>query len=202
MVYQLAKPAQKNTPKTSRLRTILVAVAGGSPAIVTETLWALTQQRGERVDEVRVITTSKGEAAIRTALLDPASNKVTPGVSRFADCCRECGLTESISFIIHTLEKQAGFALADIRDDTENQTAADQICALIQEWTSESDTKIFCSAAGGRKTMSIYLTIAMMIYGRTDDRLFHVLVEPEEAEYCHDFFYPYGEPRTLSYTPR
>jgi len=25
---------------------------------------------------------------------------------------------------------------------------------------------------GGRKTMSIYLTIAMMLYGRADDRLF------------------------------
>jgi hypothetical protein len=48
--------------------------------------------------------------------------------------------------------------------------------------------------------MGIYLTIAMMIYGRTDDRLFHVLVEPEEAEHCHDFFHPYSRPRTLNYT--
>jgi CRISPR-associated protein (TIGR02584 family) len=181
-------------------RTILVAVAGGSPAIVTETLWALTQQRGERVDEVRVITTSKGEKAIRAALLDPASNKVTPGVSRFADCCSECGLPPtSVSFSIHTLTGPKGLALADIRDDKENQTAADQICALIQDWTSESNTKIYCSAAGGRKTMSIYLTIAMMIYGRTDDRLFHVLVEPEEAEHCREFFYPYRKPRTFTY---
>ncbi len=184
-----------------RLLTILVAVAGGSPAIVTETLWALTQQRGEHVDEVRVITTSKGEKAIRVALLDPASNTITPGVSRFADCCRECGLLPtSVSLSIHILKGPKGLALADIRDDKENQTGADQICALIQDWTGESNTKIYCSAAGGRKTMSIYLTIAMMIYGRTDDRLFHVLVEPEEAEHCREFFYPYREPRTLAYT--
>lgn len=35
---------------------ILLCVAGGTPAIITETLWAL-MDKGERVDEVRVITT-------------------------------------------------------------------------------------------------------------------------------------------------
>src|SRR3989442_11659300 len=114
--------------ETSENRNILVAVAGGSPAIVTETLWALTQQRGERVDEVRVITTSKGENLIKAALLDPKANRINPGLSRFADCCVECGLSaEATTFTIHILEKTKGTALADIRDDNENQLAADQI---------------------------------------------------------------------------
>jgi CRISPR-associated protein (TIGR02584 family) len=177
---------------------ILVAIAGGSPAIVTETLWALTQQRGERVDEVRVITTAKGEGLIQSALLDPQANESNPNMSRFVECCRECGLTpDGIKFEIHTLHQQEGVALTDIRDDAENQLAADQICRLIQQWTQEANTRLFGSAAGGRKTMSIYLTIAMMLYGRKDDRLFHVLVHPEDFEFCKEFFHPYRTPREL-----
>ncbi len=49
--------------------TTLVAVSGMSPAILTETLWALGQEEPPVVpDEVVVITTSAGEADLRHAL--------------------------------------------------------------------------------------------------------------------------------------
>ncbi len=38
-------------------RNILVVVSGGSPAIVTETFWALSEQEKVRIGEVGVITT-------------------------------------------------------------------------------------------------------------------------------------------------
>ncbi len=45
---------------------ILLCVAGGTPAIITETLWAL-MDKGERVVEVRVITTiTEPEAKFKT----------------------------------------------------------------------------------------------------------------------------------------
>ena len=50
--------------------------------------------------------------------------------------------------------------------------------------------------------MSIYLTIAMMLYGRSEDRLFHVLIDPEEFEYCKEFFHPFKKPRKLNFTDR
>ena len=56
-------------------RQILLCVAGLTPQIITETLYALTQQRGERVDEIRVITTLGGRDRIRQALLDPQQGK-------------------------------------------------------------------------------------------------------------------------------
>lgn len=175
-------------------RTVLVAVAGGSPAIITETLWALTEQKRERVHEVRIITTSKGEGRILGTLLDPAGGK-------FDECYRECGYKRGeIKFdrsTIHVLKDSAGADLEDIRGDQDNQSAADQICELIRGWTAEEGARLFCSVAGGRKTMSIYLTIAMMLYGRAEDRLWHVLVEPEELERCREFFHPYREPREL-----
>ncbi len=39
-------------------RNVLAAVVGNTPAVVTETLWALEQQRDIRLDEIRIITTA------------------------------------------------------------------------------------------------------------------------------------------------
>src|ERR1043166_4420147 len=69
--------SQFMTPHTAEhtRRHILLCVAGLTPQIITETLYALTQQRGERVDEIRVITTLGGRDRIRQALLDPQQGK-------------------------------------------------------------------------------------------------------------------------------
>ncbi len=184
------------TPINSAPRNILVAVAGGSPAIVTETLWALTKQKHVRVDEVRILTTAKGKDAILNTLLHPSHG-------RFKTCIDELELTNRITFnetTIRVFQDITGADLNDIRTDHDNSLAADQICATIRDWTQEPETKLFCSVAGGRKTMSIYLTIAMMLYGRKDDKLFHVLVNPEGFEFCKDFFHPYRQPRKLELT--
>lgn len=183
---------------TAGSRNILVAVAGGSPAIVTETLWALTKDKTIRVDEVRIITTEKGKSAILNTLLHPTAG-------RFQSCLEELEITHPIIFdegTVFVLADAKGGSLKDIRSDTDNQLASDQICNLIREWTNEPNTALYCSAAGGRKTMSIYLTIAMMLYGRVDDKLFHVLVNPEEFEDCRAFFHPYRVVRELPLTDR
>jgi len=53
------------------IRNILVAVTGQVPAVITETLWALGQQKGLRVDELRVITTVSGKRAILDKIFGP-----------------------------------------------------------------------------------------------------------------------------------
>src|SRR5260370_32766618 len=179
--------------KSTDPRNILVAVAGGSPASVTETLWSVTKQKKVRVEEVRVLTTEKGKTAILDTLLSTEEGK-------FKSCINELELKHKITFndsTVHVFDNGEDGELNDIRTDGDNTLAADQICAFIRDWTTESNTRLFCSVAGGRKTMSIYLTIAMMLYGRKDDRLFHVLVNPEEFELCKDFFHPYRSPREL-----
>lgn len=195
-------PQSEQTPT----RNILVAVAGGSPAIVTETLWVLTKGKNIRVDEVRIITTEKGKAAILDTLLPAkrakhAKHEKSAKGSRFASCLKELEIDHQILFseqTVFVLADGKGGSLHDIRSDEDNQHASDQICNLIREWTNEPNTRLYCSAAGGRKTMSIYLTIAMMLYGRMDDKLFHVLISPEEFERCKDFFHPFRRPRKLT----
>ncbi len=51
-------------------RTILVAVMGASPAVLTETVWALAHQEQPVVpDEIVVITTKSGKEPLRTAIM-------------------------------------------------------------------------------------------------------------------------------------
>lgn len=181
-----------------RQRLLLLCVTGMTPQIITETLYALTQQRGERVDEIRVITTIGGRDKLLRSLLDPDSGK-------FYEFCRDFDIDPTtIKFdetTIKLLNTPDGRTLEDIRTKDENEYAADQICEIVRELAKDEGTRIHASAAGGRKTMSIYLTTAMQLFGRAYDRLSHVLIS-EDFETHPEFFYKPPRPRELEIRDR
>ena len=163
---------------------ILLCVAGMTPQIITETLFALTQQEHERVDEIRVITTLKGQDRVVKDLLDPQTGQ-------FIQLCRDYHIDpSSIKFdrsTITVLRKPDGENLDDLRLGLDNEIAANLICEIVRELAKQPKTRIHASAAGGRKTMGLYLMAAMQLFGRPNDRLSHVLVS-EEFEGT-DFYY-------------
>ncbi len=179
---------------TKPQRHILLYVAGMTPQIITETLYAITQQRRERVDEIRVITTLEGRNKLLSTLLDKESGE-------FFKFCRDYGIdSSSIKFdetTIALLRTIDGRTLGDIRTPKENELAGDQICEIVRELTRDQTTRLHASAAGGRKTMSIYLTAAMQLFGRAHDTLSHVLVS-QDFETNREFFYPPPVPRELT----
>ena len=166
-------------------RNILLCVAGMTPQIITETLFAL-YQKGERIDEIRVITTLEGRNKVLQTLLDKQTGK-------FFEFCKDVGIDpNTIHFdetCISLLRTSDGQMLRDIRTPGENALAGDQICEIVRELTKTENTKIHASAAGGRKTMSIYLTAAMQLFGRAEDSLSHVLVN-EDFEGHPEFYFP------------
>jgi CRISPR-associated protein (TIGR02584 family) len=179
-------------------RHILLCVIGLTPQIITETLYALTQQHGEQVDEIRVITTLSGRDKIVSALLDPQHGQF------YAFCCDYQIDPASITFDearIMLLRTPDGRMLEDIRTVDDNSDAANQIGEIVRELTRDPGTRLHASAAGGRKTMSIYLTAAMQLFGRVQDRLSHVLVH-ERFETHPDFFYIPPTPRLLDLKDR
>ncbi|HBZ54812.1 MAG TPA: hypothetical protein DEO88_05355, partial [Syntrophobacteraceae bacterium] len=76
--------ASSRTQPRIEQRNVLTAVVGNTPAVVTETLWALEQQRAIRVDEIRIITTAVGRDSIARYLLGPDGH--------FAKYCHDYGL--------------------------------------------------------------------------------------------------------------
>lgn len=175
-------------------RHILLCVAGMTPQIITETLYAMTQQRRERVDEIRVITTLEGRNKLLSTLLDKETGE-------FFKFCRDYGIdASSIKFdetTIALLRTTDGRTLEDIRTPKENELAGDQICEIVRELTRDHATRLHASAAGGRKTMSIYLTAAMQLFGRAHDTLSHVLIS-QDFETNREVFYPPPVPRELT----
>lgn len=185
-------------------RNILLCVAGLTPQIILETLYVLTQIKDETIHEIRVITTLDGRDKIMTGIVKgrgrPEDSLLHPEHGQFFAFCRDFNIDpNSIRFderSISLLHRPDGLTLPDIRTEEENEIAGDQICEIVQQLTSNPDVRIHASAAGGRKTMGIYLTAAMQLFGRFDDSLSHVLVS-EEFETHPEFFYIPPTPRLL-----
>lgn len=194
-------------------RNILLCVAGGTPAIITETLWAL-KERGDRVHEIRVITTLEGRDKILTgkisgrgavdeSLLDKERGQFFKFLRDYPEV-GEITFDENRLYILTT--KQTGVPsprdddqerLSDILTDDDNEKAANQICEIVRELTSDENVRIHASIAGGRKTMSLYLMTAMQLFGRHDDKMSHVLVSKEVEFGAPKFFYKTPKPEPV-----
>ncbi|MBE2295560.1 MAG: TIGR02584 family CRISPR-associated protein [Phycisphaerales bacterium] len=167
-------------------RRILLCVAGLSPQIVTETLYALSVIAEPRFipTEIHLLTTAEGAQQARLTLLSDE-----PGW--FHRLRQDYGLPE-IRFTlntIHLLHAADGRPLNDIREVTDNEAIADSITAKVRELTADPESAVHASIAGGRKTMGFYLGYALSLFGRPQDRLSHVLVSsPFESN--SNFFYP------------
>lgn len=174
-------------------RRILLAVAGTTPQILTETLYALSQSPAPFIPtEVNVITTSEGAHRIRLQLLDEKNGQ-------FHAFCRDYGLTGKIKFEaanVKVITGANGIPLQDIISPQDNEQAADQIVAWLRAFTHDPDCAIHACLAGGRKTMGFYLGYGLSLYGREQDKLSHVLVSPE-FEAHREFFYKPPVPQTL-----
>lgn len=181
-------------------RRVLLAVTGGSPQIVTETLYALAVQNDPAFipTEIHLISTTEGLRLARLSLLDPEQGQ-------FHALVREYDLHEHLEgkrirfdeSCLHVIRDEQGKPLADITDDQANQAAANQILELVRTLCADEDAAVHASLAGGRKTMGFYLGYAMSLLGRHQDRLSHVLVN-SPFESSRKFFYPPRKPRLIS----
>lgn len=164
---------------------VLFTVAGITPQIVTETIYALALRDPPFVP-TRVITATTTEGATRLRLMLQGEE---PGW--LARLCRDYRLppipfTEEDIRVIHGPD---GTPLQDIRTEADNVAAADAITAIIASLTADVGCALHVSMAGGRKTLGFFAAYALSLYGRPQDRLSHVLVS-EPFENNPAFFYP------------
>jgi CRISPR-associated protein (TIGR02584 family) len=165
-----------------RFKEILIFVIGTTPQIITETIYALLHNSPPVYpDEIYVLTTSIGKEKIIETLIN---KKI------LQDMLKEYEIPE-IPFTkenIIVARDSEGKEIEDIRTREDNEAIGELIIDFIRRKTLEADSRLHCSLAGGRKTMSFYLGSALQLFGRPQDRLYHVLVPPE-FESNPDFFY-------------
>ena len=174
-------------------RTILVAGIGTSPAVLTETVWALAHQKKPVLpDEIVVFTTTKGKDDLKKAIL---SGK--PSVwEQLKDALKDekAKIAGKLVFSEHLIMEMLdadGHPMDDLRTGDDNLCAADFMLRKLRGYLDEPDTEVFCSIAGGRKTMSALIFSCMTLLGREQDKVYHVLIPPEfECGMEPPFYFP------------
>lgn len=180
-------------------RKILVAGMGTNPAVLTEAVWALAHQNPPIVpDEVVVIMTKVGSEQLKRQLLE---GEPSVWVQMMEDLRKEkIDVEGKLAFgegTIHIVPDAKGNWIQDLRSSEDNLRAADFIMRQLRQYTEASDTVVYASIAGGRKTMSALLFSCMSLLGREDDKVFHVLL-PKELEGRIEP-YPYYPRRGVTY---
>jgi CRISPR-associated protein (TIGR02584 family) len=183
--------------------TVLLAVTGMSPAILTETIWALAHEPEPVLpSRIIVVTTIEGRRKIQQQLFDPLArfggqapwealrSKLESKNFNLRGLLRFGATSDDLRVITaHDLSTGGSLELADIRTPRDNDAAADFLLEQIRAIVENPDTRLIASLAGGRKTMGALLYACMTLAGRETDRLTHVLVN-EPFDFLPEFYFP------------
>lgn len=157
-----------------------------TPQIITETVWALacdpSRQEKWLPDEIYVLTTQHGFNLINTRLLEKG---IFDRLKQDYPQLKDIKFDKSHIDVITCDNKP----LTDLKTPKDNELTADLICEKVRKFTQDDDVCLYVSIAGGRKTMGFYAGYALSLYGRSQDRMSHILAE-EDFENVPDFYYP------------
>ncbi|HZR19241.1 MAG TPA: CRISPR-associated ring nuclease Csm6 [Verrucomicrobiae bacterium] len=193
--------AEKVAAPGTRPTTVLLAATGMTPAILTETVWALAQEKDPLIpDEVVIVTTLGGNQTIERELRTPLPPKGLTVWQELRQAIlgspdeRDSRLTLSKARIVEAPDPQTGLSsyLDDLRTPEENAATANFLLSELRRWTELPDTRLIVSIAGGRKTMGALLYACVSLVGRETDRVTHVLVnEPfDDPRLAPRFYFP------------
>lgn len=174
-------------------RAILIAGLGISPAVLTCTVWALAHQRKPVIpDEIVILCTKTGRDKLLSVVFS-GKNSIWERMLRAMakegldiEGKLACGEAS-----IRVLADHNHNLADDLRCGEDNLSAADTMLGEVRKYTSDPDTVVYASIAGGRKTMSALLFSCMSLLGREDDKILHVLNPPEyEGRLDPVFYFP------------
>lgn len=165
------------------MKNILIAVTGLSPQVVTETIHALYKEMGIKINEVICITTDEGKKKILEYEKKDNINGTT--ISNHSlkveieKMCEELKIEVPI-FNLDTnviVTNEESLQVPDVIDNADNKLFANLVCKVIKDLSLDNNVTLYCSLSGGRKTMSAYMYAAISLFGRENDKLYHVLVD-------------------------
>jgi CRISPR-associated protein (TIGR02584 family) len=171
-----------------------------TPAVLTETIWALAHENPPVIpDRVVAVTTSKGKDLMERELFMPvAKNDDTLWQTLRREILgpkyQSDGRLSHEYEVISAPNAKTGRKepLEDFRTSAENAAMADFVLEQVRSLVETPNIQLITSIAGGRKTLGALLYACMSLLGRESDRLTHVLVnEPFDSfGLSPRFFFP------------
>lgn len=170
---------------SNQQKHVLISLLGRTPQLLTEALYALMIRQKIPISEIWVLTTKEGFQAITEHLIDPSAGKLYAFCQDWQIDLQEIKFNSEQILAAEDLSREANTAL-----DTERcEPLISLILKVLRKLTSDPDTVLHCSLAGGRKTMSVYFAYSLQFFGRQQDKLYHVLAQPQEFQNHPEFYY-------------
>ena len=176
--------------------TVLVAVCGLTPAILTETVWALAHEHPAAIpDQIIVLTTEAGRAKIAEQLFGPDQlwqqlRASLLGPSHADNPRLDFDCTPDRVKVFHRREGARRIPIIELTSLADNQAIADALVDELWLHTSKPDTRVIASLAGGYKTMGALCLSAMQLLANPGDRVTHVLAGGGFDQTKPGFFFP------------
>lgn len=146
--------------------------------MLTETIYALCVDCGIPISEIQVISTQEGMRAAQDNLLQPKPGWFHRLQRDYPEQCGKIQFAADDILVAH----DGLIPLQDIHTRQDSENFLELILRVLWDVTNDPETAVHCSLAGGRKTMSTYMALVMQMLGRQQDKLYHVLLTPPEAE--------------------
>ena len=169
-------------PGRTSARHLLIAVMGGSPAVLTETLWAMADDTDRPMpDGIMVFTTHYGAEAMQKQLNTASADGGATVWEMLSEALNRHGkaLIPYKDVQVRVFKDRDESILDDLDSGERTLAAADlMLKAVSAKMAAHLEATVSFSIAGGRKTMSSLLFACAMFTGKPGDRVLHVLVEP------------------------
>jgi len=164
-------------------KNILVIIVGKTPQIVTEAFYILGIRKKILISNIFVLTTTEYKEFIEHSTIEKVKE-----------------ISNKYKIIEPIYDKNHILAAAEEEGYNKNKegelkfTTTNLILNFISEYT-EKDVNIHCVLSGGRKTMSCDGMLAMTLFGREEDKLYHIVANP--IYYSEEKYYPENENEDL-----
>lgn len=139
-------------------KKVLISTLGETPSVVTEALDVLINEKGIKIDEVVLLTTIDSDTEESLNLL-------------YKNIPEHYGISNVFS--------EQTEAFKDIDDEKSLMEFMENACKALKRYR-DTNSDVYVSIAGGRKTMSALMTLAVQIYGAKE--LFHIIITDPELE--------------------
>jgi len=183
------------------MKHALIASLGGAPQIITEALWAMMHPERliDPAHRQRLPIAPDSVHILATSLAWPFRTVTERDLTlraKIEALYRQYGQKSPQVDIVALQDGDDN--VADIRTQRQNIVYANTVTRLVRQMVKDDQTTVHMLLAGGRKSMSSYDQSAMMFFGRAQDELMHVLVDPDGLERCREFWWPDQAARVVS----
>lgn len=173
-------------------QTVLLCLVGNTPAVLTETVWALALQNDPIIPDRIVVATTRGgrDLLIKKLFQDGYWEALRQDLSKREVALKGKLLFGPISECIRVFPSaERDRELDDIRTIEDSAAVAEFLLDLVRSFTENPSARLIVSIAGGRKTASALLHSVVALLGRASDMITHIIVD-EPWAFHPDFLYP------------